>query len=41
MAFVPGVSARSTVSAVTQNVSGSMSQNTGRAPALTVASAVA
>ena len=35
------VRARSTVSAVTQKVSGSTSQNTGRAPAFTTASAVA
>ena len=40
-ARVAGVSARSTVSAVTQKVSGSMSQKTGRAPACTTASAVA
>ena len=36
-----GVSAARTVSAVTQYVSGSTSQNTGRAPALTIASAEA
>ena len=40
-AFVRGVSARRTVSAVTQNVSGSMSQKTGRAPVGGIASALA
>ena len=40
-ARVAGVSARSTVSAVTQNVSGSTSQNTGRAPVCGIASALA
>ena len=39
--MVAGVSAARTVSAVTQNVSGSTSQKTGRAPALTIASALA
>ena len=38
-AFVRGVSAARTVSAVTQNVSGSTSQNTGRAPVSGIASA--
>ena len=38
-AFVAGVSAARTVSAVTHKVSSSTSQNTGRAPALTIASA--
>ena len=41
IAFVRGVRAARTVSAVTQNVCGSTSQKTGTAPALTVASAVA
>ena len=40
-AFVAGVSAAATVSAVTQYVSGSTSQNTGRAPVAGIASAVA
>jgi hypothetical protein len=40
-ALVRGVSARRTVSAVTQNVSGSTSQNTGRAPVGGMASAEA
>ena len=38
-AFVRGVSAARTVSGVTQNVSGSTSQNTGRAPVGGIASA--
>ena len=38
-AFVRGVSAAFTVSGVTQNVSGSTSQNTGRAPVGGIASA--
>ena len=38
-ALVRGVSAARTVSAVTLRVAGSTSQNTGRAPALTIASA--
>jgi hypothetical protein len=41
IAFVLGVTAALTVSAVTQNVSGSMSQKTGVAPATIAASAVA
>jgi len=41
IALVRGVKAASTVSRVTQKVSGSTSQKTGVAPALTVASAVA
>ena len=40
-AFVRGVIAARTVSAVTQNVCGSTSQNTGTAPTSAVASAVA
>ena len=40
-ALVRGVSAARTVSAVTQNVSGSTSQNTGRAPVGGIASAEA
>ena len=40
-AFVRGVRAARTVSGVTQNVSGSMSQNTGDAPVGGTASAVA
>ena len=40
-AFVRGVSTLLTVSAVTQNVSGSTSQNTGRAPVGGIASAEA
>ena len=40
-ALVRGVSAARTVSAVTQNVSGSMSQKTGCAPVWGIASAVA
>ena len=40
-AFVRGVSAARTVSGVTQNVSGSTSQNTGRAPVGGIASALA
>ena len=40
-AFVRGVSAARTVSAVTQNVSGSMSQKTGVAPVGGIASALA
>ena len=40
-ARVAGVSARSTVSAVTQKVSGSTSQKTGRAPVWGIASALA
>ena len=40
-AFVRGVSAARTVSGVTQNVSGSTSQKTGRAPIGGIASAVA
>jgi hypothetical protein len=40
-AFVCGVSAARTVSAVTQYVSGSMSQKTGRAPVAGIASAEA
>ena len=40
-ALVRGVSAARTVSAVTQNVSGSTSQNTGRAPVGGIASALA
>ena len=38
-AFVRGVSAARTLSAVTQNVCGSTSQNTGRAPVSGIASA--
>jgi hypothetical protein len=41
IALVRGVIAAFTVSAVTQKVSGSMSQNTGVAPATIAASAVA
>ena len=41
IALVRGVSAALTVSGVTQNVSRSMSQNTGRAPSTSAASAVA
>ena len=41
IAVVRGVSAARTVSAVTVRVTGSTSQNTGRAPALTIASAEA
>ena len=41
IAAVRGVSAARTVSGVTLRVSGSTSQNTGRAPAVTAASAVA
>ena len=40
-AFVAGVSAAATVSALTQYVSGSTSQKTGRAPVAGTASAVA
>ena len=40
-ALVRGVSAACTVSAVTQNVSGSTSQKTGRAPVGGIASALA
>ena len=40
-AFVRGVSTARTVSGVTQNVSGSTSQNTGRAPVGGIASALA
>jgi hypothetical protein len=40
-AFVRGVSAARTASAVTQNVDGSTSQNTGRAPVGGIASALA
>ena len=39
--FVFGVSAARTVSGVTQNVAGSMSQNTGLAPITAIASAEA
>ena len=41
IACVAGVSARSIVSRVMQNVSGSMSQKTGRAPVCGIASALA
>ena len=41
IAFVRGVSTAPTVSGVTQKVSRSMSQNTGRAPSTSAASAVA
>ncbi len=40
-AFVAGVSAARTVSTVTTDVAGSTSQNTGRAPASAIATALA